>query len=420
MKKEGYIVVIIFFVSITLFSCKGNKNSIVQGKLAWDTLIEKNDTLLSPYYLPTHVNLQEKHKAIYLFDPQGKPENVLSQYAPLAEKYGVLLFGFKAYQNGQDVQKLIANFKRWKKHILSDFPVDSSKVFLAGFSGGAQFASMLIQGTIRPKGVLLAGLFAPTIQYFDGQVMLICGIRDFNYQYFLQFFLQKTPANIHFLFFDGKHEWPDTTMFEHFLVNSEGAYTSTFQKKVTQLVDEWLSEKKYLLLFLNLPYLSSYLPQNKTQQIFNEVSSAFDFNAYLKDFQQELNQQQVLLNKMVSGDTIYFKNWLDSLKQVNTKSQNILVDQRNERCKAYAGIVLYSLTKDAFNKKSTLLPAYLKMYELVEPENTEMLVFKAAFLADQGQCEKAKIILDKAYKVGFNDKKRLYKMPEFSRCRSIL
>lgn len=280
---------------------------------------------------------------------------------------------------------------------------------------------MIVQKKIvTPRGILLAGLVTPEVLQFSLPVVLTCGLQDFNFQSFINVFTQSRDKHLYFLFFDGKHQWPDTSLFEYGYTLLSLNPTSIKSDNLKTKVIEWMQMEKWELVYLNLPFLKLVFDSNFIDSIQTILSRKFSFPFFMQSFQVEQQKQQNLMSRIVTGDTAYFKTWLDSASR--RENSNISFTERNSlgRIKAYAGIALYSLARNALETKQLQLYAYLRMYELIEPLNTEMMFLHAAYWSEQKKCDKAKIWLQKAYDNGFEDKKRLKQMPEFKFCSSEL
>ncbi|MCX7697581.1 MAG: hypothetical protein N2Z72_07825 [Bacteroidales bacterium] len=403
-------------------SCQHSRHKLMNcGKLNTDTFLLDEDTILTPYYLPSTCGQKKQFPTLILIDPQGKPENQMLSYISLAEKHQFHLIGFKSYQNGKNTIELINIFTHWWKRAQEIFPIDTSRIYMAGFSGGARFVTLLVQkNLIKPRGILLAGWVTPEILNLPMTMVMTCGIRDFNYEHFLNIFTHSLPLHVHFIFFDGKHQWPDTLVLEQSfsLLNSNPTILSV--ENITQQLKTWMNEKKWELVYLNLPYLSSILSKKFLDSVQLILNQEFSFDIYLKNFQFEQQIRQNLLTHISNGDTNFFKTWLDSISQLERKNIQFTDYNKLERLKSFAGIALYSITKNALDKKQSSIWSYLRMYEILEPNNTEMMILHAAFFSEQKKCNQAKIWLEKAYQNGFDDQKRLRQMPEFMFCKSEL
>jgi predicted esterase len=120
---------------------------------------------------------------IIAFDPHGDGAVPVAKYRELAEQYGYLMVGSNDIQNGlgaDNVKKIIGGLM---KEIVNTYPVDTNRVYLMGFSGGARMASLSALYFLKVRGVIGCGAgftgngYPPHFQFdFFG----MAGLGDFN------------------------------------------------------------------------------------------------------------------------------------------------------------------------------------------------------------------------------------------------
>jgi len=165
-------------------------------------------------YLPGNYDAQRAWPVLYCFDPGGRGGIPVALFREGAEKYGYILIGSNNSRNGPWEVILQAMRAIWLD-TRARLAIDESRVYAAGFSGGARAAIGLGKMlSIRLAGVIGCGAGLPAwltpadvraVPWF-GTV----GIQDFNYREMQEMDrelrLQSTPCRLRV--FQGKHSWP--------------------------------------------------------------------------------------------------------------------------------------------------------------------------------------------------------------------
>jgi predicted esterase len=166
-------------------------------------------------YLPTAFIPGEKWPVLFLFDPGARGLTAIEAFRAAAEEFGWILIGSNNSRNGPMEISARAASAIWED-ARRRLPVDEKRVYAGGFSGGSRVASIFplvvgrpIAGIIGCGAGLSSGLKPAGLEaraYFG-----LTGLADFNYGEMkaldLAFDAGDTPHR--FLFFDGRHDWPD-------------------------------------------------------------------------------------------------------------------------------------------------------------------------------------------------------------------
>ena len=97
------------------------------------------------------------YPVLIAFDPHGDGKLPLTIYKDLAEKYGFILIGSNDSKNGLSagaVKEIVAVLMQ---EIRTVYPVDTNRIWLLGFSGGARVATAAAMSQVKVKGVIACG-----------------------------------------------------------------------------------------------------------------------------------------------------------------------------------------------------------------------------------------------------------------------
>jgi predicted esterase len=174
-------------------------------------------------YLPTSYSTKKRFPIIYAFDPGARGKTPVELMKDAAERYGYIVVGSNNSRNGS--WKIEAEAAQaMLKDTENRFPIDGSRVYFAGFSGGARVAARLAQLCKCSAGVLLngAGFEPEASSVHDAPFAVFAGIGtyDFNYSEMVRMDngLEKLGA-AHFLrHFDGPHQWAPASVMEDALL----------------------------------------------------------------------------------------------------------------------------------------------------------------------------------------------------------
>ena len=228
MRKLFLLFLIVFVFAGALSAQQSAATGENPREFSVGTVLPKVVTIAKPdqsyaLYLPTSYSTKKRFPIIYAFDPGARGKTPVELMKDAAERYGYIVVGSNNSRNGS-----------WKieaeaaQAILKDtenrFPIDGSRVYFAGFSGGARVAVRIAQLCKCAAGVLLNGAgFEPEASaVHDTPFAVFAGIGtyDFNYSEMVRMDdgLEKLSAD-HFLRrFDGPHQWAPASVMEDALL----------------------------------------------------------------------------------------------------------------------------------------------------------------------------------------------------------
>ncbi|MFL5765487.1 MAG: hypothetical protein ACJ77K_16200 [Bacteroidia bacterium] len=201
------------------------KEKFETGKVI-DKIIDLNDPSQTyAIYLPSNYKTDKPLPVIYFFDAHATGKLPVSKYKEIAETNGYILIGSNNSKNGtswEETQTIAAKLFSDSQQRIA---INTDRIWLCGFSGGARVANALCVANGGIAGVICCGAAAPAAISKDPRsnytFLGICGTRDFNYIEMRKYDMVDLAGHgvkHAFVEFDGKHEWPDIeTMKEGFL-----------------------------------------------------------------------------------------------------------------------------------------------------------------------------------------------------------
>lgn len=314
-------------------------------------------------YLPVNYIHSKKFPVILLFDPQAAGILPVKRYKELAEKYNFILMGSNNSKNGQPQEVTNRILSALWNDVENRFSVDQRMIFASGFSGGSRIATMLAIYTGGIRGVVACGAGLPSNgnpSFFRFDYFGIVGNADFN-----MWEMRDLDKNLgsslpgrragglrhELLIFNGIHSWPEAAVFEKgiqwHLINAMADSVIPSDPKVkTEYSDGWtLMEKKRIII----------KPSPEDEKIRNK----------------ELALQQKYSDAFYSKDIGWWQRQIRQLKDVKgvTTDDTLM----NHRLVSFIGVMCYTVSHRALVAgNAELLQNTLRVYELIEPQNTEI------------------------------------------------
>ncbi|MBN2664767.1 MAG: hypothetical protein JXR68_14045 [Bacteroidales bacterium] len=409
MKK----IILFVIVSVFFVSC-GDKNS---ENISTLDDVNNNTTPVSVVnysYIQSSDTVKNKETLIVVIDPHGSGTTALSHFNNVVENYDCTIIGLNNVMNNQTdfIEKITENINT----AITNLHLNIKHIFVVGFSGGARMAFMYSKA-YSVNGVLMCGAGAKSDEYFNLSypVALIIGIRDFNFSehYYSPGTNLSSNINILSLIFDGKHEWSPVDKIDlamAFLFARNGLTNNVNISDYQSLADSYISDKNYIFAYktIEAAYKSSTGDaQLQAKQKLDNLVQSVDFKNYILRFEKYLHAEQTAV-----GDYMKFLEpqnldwWTTEINTIKnlTASDDAIVANSNNRLLGFLGIVMYSYVKNELkNPQSIFIDKYLKIYELLEPENADLWFFNAVNERNKGNSQLSNEYLQKAYSLGFSD-----------------
>jgi hypothetical protein len=403
VRKPLFLVLVIS--AIIALSCNSSQNRISanttndtqqeKGKVIPDISCLKDPSIRYSLYLLSNYSAEKKYPLILAFDPQGNGNLPVEKYHELAEKYGYILMGSNNSKNGLPMNETEAIVSSLFEEIGTRYSVDTSRIHLMGFSGGARIASLvaLYAGGIR--GVIGCGAGFPGENQpgrFHFDYIGMAGNADFNMNELVNLDEQLEQQGFRhaLIIFDGKHEWPAKEMMQNAftwtefcamkdkLIPKNDGMIRDYQLLMEDQVlkDEVKGEiySKYNDLKQMLRFLDGLSSTEYLRKQLQETQSSPEFKKAEKNMnalkEKEMKEQQMFAENFFLKDLDWWKTKITDygLRITNKKNpENVLFCKR---MMSYLGLLAYMKYTGAMNSGDKEKAGFaLKVYQIVDPEN---------------------------------------------------
>ncbi len=384
-------------------------------------------------YIPSN----KTNGVVYFFDPHAAGSLPLEKYKALADAYNFVLIGSNNSKNGNDLETAENIWQNLFKDTRNRIALNTGRVYVCGFSGGAKVASYLALHHTEIKAVIAGSAGLPdgtTASNFNFSFTGITGKGDMNMTEIvaLNNDLDKTQTKHRIIFFNGKHEWcPANTMNIAFaglcfdamrnkIIAGNDTLINTFisnsKKRIDSCVkkNDWIEASNECVLSINmLDGLTdvSFLNQ-KNDSIVNNTTYKNQLLQQQQLFTIEENKKAEYSAKFQNGDMQYWNNTINDL-DAKAKAQTA-EGAMYQRLLAYLSLGFYSISNQLINQNQNDQAAYfVNLYKLADPTNSEAWYFAAILDARKSDANAVNNDLFKAVKNGFNDKERMLEQHEF-------
>lgn len=453
-------LVLLALVSVFSVSCAGKRkpdNKAQKGVPEAGKLYEHITCLSDPYisyalYLPVASNVSlkgyktnpfpEKIKTwpvILAFDPHASGSLPVKKYKDLAEAYGYILLGSNNSKNGQTQIETGTILKALMDEIRTNYPIDTSRIYLMGFSGGSRVSSLMAMFHKDIRGVIGCGAGSPGGDHrpvFRFDYFGIVGMGDFNLMEMLQLDAAlKDAGTRHFITtFYGPHEWPPSTVMEDAfrwigfnamkdgMIPVDQAVIDSFRTKKEAEITRLERQKKFLDAANGLELLISCLDGlsppgmyiNMLQRIRNTEGYQKEAKSIGSCLNREQQEQQILMSSLISKDISWWEMKIKTFQSGTRKGNNTEDSLMNQRILSFLSLFLYGNANAAMNQDDLETSGkIIHLYELSDPANPEPNYLNALLLMRQGDTANSMGQLQKAIDKGFSDKVRIIQQREF-------
>lgn len=411
---------LLLLLLLQVSACSSHE-SFPTGKIV-DTVACKADPSQS---YAVYVPADTKGAVIYCFDAHGAGALPLKKYKELADKYGYILVGSNNSRNGNDWSTTENIWQVLEKDTRERLPVDTSHVYVLGFSGGAKVAGYVALHHPGIKSVIVNGAGLPDgtpPDNFPFTYTTLAGEGDLNLTDLLAYHmaLNKTNTRHHLISYNGKHEWaPATSMDVAFagIKADEGAAPPDFMPKTRTRMEMAVQANQFLKAEMECRLLLSYMPNDAFFK--NQLDFILSNPAYKKQSQEQMailvkeQQTKEAYNaNLGTKDTAY---WPATIRALNAGAKlTTAEDAMNQRLLAYLSLMFYSVSNHYLaGNVNDVARHFVDLYELADSTNSEANYFSAILYARAGDTENAQRELKQAVKNGFKDKLRFEQQPEF-------
>jgi len=439
-----YTITFIVFYAIPVNAQNTNyKTGVIIDSVQINNYTSENYQL----YLPANYTSDTLWPIIYIFDPAARGSIGIQPFIKAAEKYGYILVCSNNSKNAPyEVNIQISN--RLFTHVTNTLAIDSSRIYLAGFSGGSRLAYGLAVDTKNIAGVIGCGAsiqngnqYLPNKSHNFSYVGII-GDRDFNFQEMqvLQKQLNSKNRANHLVIYEGRHYWPSE---ENILIAMDWLELEAFRKNLKP-VDTYIINKMYLKWIKSteeisakenpLKYFDAYIdifriftPFINTDELLAKISAIKQSKGYIKQkkkvefYEQkelELSDRYIkeLYRHLYNPHDSLYKYWKREIQALQSMQKS-----KNSQKSKMAGRVLSKIWIWSYEPalqyiKDKEYPKMIftnRIWIMVRPKDQYPYYHLARAYAATGKSRLAIKTLKKGYKTGLNNKQLLEETSEF-------
>lgn len=440
------IIIIQFFLSCnqTSRSQKRVDSYPESGKIHEGIICTTSPGYSYTLYLPKAFPGKNSWPVIIWFDPHGNGSLPVKRYFDLAEKHGYIILGSNNSKNGLPAEEIRSIVNILVDEILQVFPVDTGRMYAAGFSGGSRVASSAAMLRKEIKGVIACGAGLSSslqVSQCNFDYFGIAGTADFNMAEMVQLDEQFTNMGVrHFLkTYPGSHSWPPVEIMEegllwhHFnamkdgLIPKDNALIDHFRDSVIKRTERARESENFLLeaelLKEAISFLENLLQINPYRQELASVENSAGYKKQLIIYNnillQEQQEQQNLIHALFSRELPWWegkiKEYGIKMKRYGNPEDTLMI----ARLKAYMSLLCYSNLNAAMKQNQhEVAKKLVAIYTMVDPDNPEPYYVNAVIKSWEEDSAGCFTQLNTAILKGFSDKGRMMQQPEFEDYRN--
>jgi hypothetical protein len=346
------------------------KKDFEKGKVVDHVTLSNNANHSFALYLPLQYDAAKKYPVLIFFDPHGGGAFAIGHYSHLANQYNCILMGSNDSKNGMDMNATFEIANELVTEAKNIFSIDTNKMMLCGFSGGAKVALNAASQLNNITKVVYCGAALP-IQNCNHPLQMLgfAGLKDMNYSEVVSFSMNNFASFVknYCVEWNGKHEWADEKTFEQafYFLNGE-------------------TEKLHLISLTN---------------------------DKIKMLKQEQNTHQAYISSFQTEDMNFWEKEISRLNQQKAKDKTGL----SERLLGYISLACYSysnrmLQQNQLNDAEKIL----LIYKMADPTNSDCDLFSAQLFAKQNKPTRMYISLKSAVSNGLKDWSKIENEPTFA------
>ena len=396
-------------------------------------------------YVPSEFDLQEKWPVVVVCDMEGRGKRAISMFKNAAEKSGYVLIGPNNLKDSTSIAKNILALNRITKEMGNLFPLDSTRIYSAGYSSGARFAALVPSFIKQYRGAISFGAAIPNYELLTAKNRFhfigLVGDEDYSYPDMKKErpTLKRLKFPNQLWVFDGGHQWPDMKYIERaFTAIDLQAMAAGNKTKDTAFIKSNydLSLKEISALLADRKYLEAY-------DYMSEVISAYQVHLSvdsLLESRKVLKRDRTYRNQKRYENAAFFKETLtreeyqfNLLEDISTLNYNNLgwwnyqveelkkYEQKSTKAERKMGLRLISylnaLVEDNIDIEEATKPvdeevlSFLWMLKTItEPGNFDYylkIISDSAKFEDFGT---SLFYLEELLKQGYNDRDTLYSL----------
>ena len=384
-------------------------------------------------YLPSSYSTEKSWPLLICFDPHAEGLLPVNLFREQADKQGFILAGSNNSMNGMALDETTLIYRKLLADLQGRFNIDTSSVYVAGFSGGSRVAgaAAITEGNIA--GVVGCGAGLPNMNrqpLRPFSYLAVSGNQDFNYNELKQVdeSLGKAGYVHHMLVFDGIHQWPVKEvipdiftwlvfdrMRRHSLPTNRELINAFIDRNYSRSQSAGdkgdLLEQQSLLIMMRdyLSGLTDITPlQSEIEKLDNDPRVKQQKLALQEIADRERVMQSEYSGKMQSQGPGYWSQEATKLRAIADKQPVSNESRMYKRLLGFLSLNAYMYCNSALKQDDlTSASRFIEIYRMIDPTNAEHRYMAATISMKQGNSEKAIKELQDAISLDFKEFKRL-------------
>ncbi|MFH6602048.1 alpha/beta hydrolase [Maribacter algicola] len=437
---------ILFVLALGSFICASAQQIALKKGVITDA-VSVLDTVAESFalYLPTNFDTSKKWPVVFVFDMKGRGRQALGVFKEAAEEQGYILASSNNVSDSLSLTDNMLVSSRMFNSVYNMLPAQMNRTYVAGFSGGGRFSSLIPTFIKTVKGVISCGSAISTTEVLSDKnpfhFIGIVGNLDYSYPDLIS--LEETLDRLKFpnqlLVFEGGHEWPPKEQLSKALeLFTLGAMADNIVARDTTFIHR--SYKK------NLGEAGQFVTKNKPLLADRAILDMIDvYRPFisvdsLKENRKTLKKNKFYRSHTRSQNSIFFKEslikddydyyleedimhynfnnlgwWKYQMEELEKydKSQNVFERQMGVRLRGYINALVadnIDLLKVEPNLDLDALNFLYMLKTIIDPKNAEgylKVISISAQIEDYGT---ALFYLEELLKTGYDNRSALYEI----------
>ncbi|MEO9510528.1 MAG: alpha/beta hydrolase [Flavobacteriaceae bacterium] len=443
MKK---IYTLLFLIPVLWQHAAAQKLFLKKGTIVESLSVNDSVPETFSLYLPKKFTVDKEWPLLLVMDLEGKSKQTLSMFVTAAEKEGYILAATKVVDSISMTDNMVNTNNVFQK-ITSLLPIHKDRVYTAGVSSGARFASLVPIFIKNIKGVLSINASMANTDLLNGNRSFhfigIVGKRSFNYTEMLT--MEKVLDKFRFpnqvLIHEDYKEWPEASYLAKSLqlftlaamgrkhIPKDTSYIASALKEDLAKVNKLKNTGKLLLAEQYMAEMMSIYSVHKNMDSLRQVqkglrkdrvyrgmkrteSAAFLKESLLKEDYRYFIEEDVI--------TYNFNNlgwWNHQMTEINKfiSGSNTSEKEMGSRLHGFVN-ALAEDNIDIIESEPLIdedaLAFLLMLKTILEPQNFDYYLKIISLSSKNEDYGTALFYLEEALKKGFKDKDKLYNLED--------
>jgi hypothetical protein len=399
-------------------------------------------------YLPTNYSYVKKWPVIFVFDPAARGKVAVSGFVKAAEKLGYIIACSNNSRNQLPENELSEAINSLFLDVESRFSIDIHRIYTSGFSGGSRVASMIALQNKIISGVIACGAGFPGESDFGNipsfSYIGLVGNRDMNYIEMCDLVkkMENLGMNIEIRIFNGGHTWPASDLlleaveWMELQAMNKGTkiknpvFINAQFRKYTSKARSLLKNGKLTESAQTFEYLIKDFPDQvtsmKLRETLDSLKKSSGYNKAIKNWSKNRDWELEIQNNLISKVLTQIRTGTlpDSIR-ISISSQISMLKNmettRDTNNQLIASRVLMLLNTVCFEtgKKYNNIQQYkaaslcYQVQSMIDPKDSSIQFLLARSYALDNDAGNSLKSLEKAVKLGYNNRKLIESDPAF-------